>query len=83
MSKTTQTSVNFLKSYSNPTAAIQAFLQEEKTTAKMRTKQYDSFLAHKISGILEDAEVRQAIYDLRKKINTDMCSILRLLSLIR
>ena len=65
--------------------AVRAFLQEEKKTAQVRSRQCGEFLAHKVegSGILEDSEVRQALYELRKKINTDISSVLRLLSLIR
>ena len=63
--------------------AVTTFLQEEKRMAKIRTRQCEAFLAHKIEGVLEDPEVRQALYDLRKKTTTDLSSIIRLLSLIR
>ena len=76
-------SVNLLKRFTNPTSAIQAFLEEEDRTARARIKQCDSFLSHKISGILNDAEVREAIFKLRKKFDTDLSTILCLLSLIR
>ena len=75
--------INLLKSYTNPTSAIYAFLEEEERAARARIKQCGNFLSHKISGILDDEEIRQAIYELRKKIDTDLSSILRLLSLIR
>ena len=76
-------SVNFLHSFRNPTSAIHAFLEEEQGAARARIKQCDSFLSHKISGILNDAEVREAIFKLRKKFDTDLSTILCLLSLIR
>ena len=63
--------------------AVTTFLQEEKRTAKIRTRQCDAFLAHKTEGVLEDPEVLQALYELRKKTTTDLSLILRLLSLIR
>ena len=46
--------------------AVRAFLQEEKKTAQVRSRQCGEFLAHKVegSGILEDSEVRQALYEL-------------------
>ena len=85
MSEGTQppSSVNLLNSFTNPTLATQAFLEEENREARARIKQCDHFLSHKISGILDDAEVQQAIFELRKKSHTDHRSILRLLSLIR
>ena len=76
-------SIDLLNSFTNPTSAIEAFLEEEQRAARARIKQCDNFLSHEISGILEDAEVQQAIFELRKKFHTDRSSILRLLSLIR
>ena len=75
--------VNLLNTFANPTSAIRSFLEDEKKAARARIKQCDDFLSHKISGILEDAEVRQAIFELRKNFDTDHSSILSLLSLIR
>ena len=57
--------------------AVTAFLQEEKRIARFRTRQCEAFLAHKIAGVLEEPEVRQALYDLRKKTVTDLSSVLR------
>ena len=48
---------NLLNSFTNPTSAIHAFLEEENIAARTRIKQCDNFLSYKISGILEDAEV--------------------------
>ena len=63
--------------------AVTAFLQEEKRTAKIRTQQCEAFLAHKIDGVLEDPDVGQELYSLRKKTATHLSDILRLLTLIR
>ena len=63
--------------------AVTTFLQEEKRAAKIRTRQCEAFLSHKIEGVLEDPEVRQGIYDLRKKTVTDLSAAMRLLSLMR
>ena len=61
------------------------FLQAEKKSALSRSRTCGDFLAHKIegSGVLDDPEVRQALYNLRKKTTTDLSSVLRLLTLIR
>ena len=63
--------------------AVTTFLQEEKRTAKIRTRQCDAFLAHKTEGVLEDPEVLQALYELRKRTNADLSHVLRLLTLVR
>ena len=74
-------SVNFLHSFRNPTSAIHAFLEEEQRAARARIKQCDHFLSHEIGGILEDAEVQQAIFELRKKFHTDRSSFILLCTL--
>ena len=51
--------------------------------AKIRTRQCEAFLANKIEGVLEDPEVRQELYNLRKKTTTHLSHVLRLLSLIK
>ena len=65
--------------------AVTTFLQEEKKTAKIRAQQCEAFLAHKIegSGVLEDPEVRQQLYNLTKETLTYDTRITLLLSLIR
>ena len=63
--------------------AVTTFLKEEMRTAKIRSKQYEAFLAHKIEGVLEDPDVRQELYNLWKEITTYHDRIIRFLSLIR
>ena len=62
--------------------AIKAFLEDEKKTAKSRMKQLEEFLAANL-GILEDSGVRQGLYKLWKKADTDHNSVGLLLTLIR
>ena len=76
---------DFLEVSPSTTIAVTAFLQEERRTAKICTKQCDAFLALKIrgSGVLEDADVRQEIFNMREKAAAHDCNVLCLLSLIR
>ena len=74
---------NFLESFSNPTKAVLEFLQSEKKAALKRSRQVEEFLSHKIEDIFDVPDIRQSLYDLRKKANTDLSSILRLLTLVR
>ena len=84
-SRSTKTATNYLQDFPDPTLALMTFLQVEKKAARIRDRQCGSFLAHKIegSGVLEEPEVRQAIYNLQKKATTDLSSVLRLLTLAR
>ena len=65
--------------------AVTAFLQEERRTAEICTKQCDAFLACKIegSGVLEDPEVRQELFNMRENAAAHKSHVLRLLSLVR
>ena len=65
--------------------AVTAFLQEERRATNISIKQCDAFLACKIegSGALEDPEVRQELFNMRKNADAHKSHVLRLLSLIR
>ena len=84
MSQSTQTSRNFLKDFPTPILALTTFLEGEKKAANMRRKQCDSFIAtSKMLLLSVEEEVRNSVYNLRKKANEELSIVLRLLSLIR
>ena len=58
--------------------ALQAFLQGEKKSAFMQSRQYDNFLTE----MLIDSDIREELYDLRKKADEQYSQIVRLLTLI-
>ena len=60
--------------------AIEAFLQNEVETANKKMMQIDHFLAE---NLVEFEDVRQGLYNLRKKAATDRISAQRLLATIR
>ena len=80
-----QTTSNFLEVSPSTTIAVTAFLQEERRTAKICTEQCDAFLTLKIkgSGVLEDPDIRQELFNMREKAADHKDHVLRLLSLIR
>ena len=65
--------------------AVTSFLREENKTAKIRTQQCEDFLTHKIegSGVLEDPEIRQELYNMRKNAAAHKRHVLRVMSLTR
>ena len=65
--------------------ALMTFLQVEKKAAWTRIRQCENFLAHKIedSGVLEDPDVHQALFNLRKMAMKEYSSFFRLLTLAR
>ena len=65
--------------------AVTAFLQEEMRTTKIRCRQCEAFLAHKIegSGVLENPDVREELFKMRKNAAMHKSHVLRLLSLVR
>ena len=58
-------------------------MEGEKKAALTKIRQCDNFLACKSEGPLQDAEILEALYTLRKKAKTEYSDIVRLLTLIR
>ena len=81
-SSQTDSNHNFLETFHSQSMAIRAFLLDEEETAETRMRQIDEFLAANLGG-LEDSEVRQGLYNHRKKTDIIYNSALHLLGLIR
>ena len=67
-----------MKIFPSPINALVAFLESEKKAANLRARQCDKLLLVEI-----EEDVRNAIYNLRKKTNEEFSIVLRLLSLVR
>ena len=59
--------------------ALQTFLQVEKKAAFMKSNQCDSFLTQ----MLIDSDIREELYNMRKKADKDYSQVLRLLTILR
>ena len=70
--------------YPTPISALTMFLEVEKKAAVQRRRQCDKFIGtSKILLLSVEEEVRNSVYQLRKKVNEELSVVLRLLSLIR
>ena len=68
-----------MKDFPDPNMALQTFLQVEKKAAFMKSNQCDSFL----SQMLIDSDIREELYNMRKKADKDYSQVLRLLTILR
>ena len=59
--------------------ALRAFLQGEKKAAFTKSRQCGHFLTE----MLIDTDIREELYDMRKKADKEYSHVLRLLTLIR
>ena len=68
-----------MKDFPDPNMALQTFLQVEKKAAFMKSNQCDSFLTQ----MLIDSDIREELYNMRKKADKDYSQVLRLLTILR